>query len=127
MAQIPNYYFQPEVDQFKKGGYIPGGIIPGGIISGNQTMVGYVPSRRFPFEFELLQKLGMPMNALPEEEFLTRDGYIRYVLDEKNRREVITDPLSGPEFVVEYVKWTDEEADVINAVWHLISTKCKVR
>lgn len=104
--------------EFKNGGYVPGDII-----AGNNIIDGLlVPRRRFPFEFELMKKMGLHLRSLPEEEFLTRDGYIRYAMDDWDRK-VIEDG----EPVVEYVKWTDEEADVINAVWHLINDKCKVR
>lgn len=113
---MPTYHYGSNNSTFE---FRNGVIIPGGIIPGNSTMV---PKRTFPFEFELMKKMGLPMNSLPEEEFLTRDGYIRYAMDDWDRK-VIEDG----EPVVEYVKWTDEEADVINAVWHLINDKCKVR
>lgn len=111
------YYYEPP-----EGGYIPP------TFQGTDTTTfypgqgGYIAStNRFPFEYELLKKLRVTLDALPGEEFLTRDGRIQFVL--QNGRKILEDG----EPVVEFVHWTEEQEDVINAVWHLIDDRCKVR
>ena len=120
MAILPEYFVpKPE---YAKGGYIP----PTGehitFFDGDFTVPSRPrPSRKFPFEYQLLLKLGLRMDTLPEEGFLTRDGRIQFVL--QSGRRIIEDG----EPLVEFVHWTDEQEDVINACWHLIADECKVR